>query len=117
MPCNEKDNIINKSDILNEIKYWSLLQLDTKKYNNDLSIEEMIGVLNNTISDENLKKDIFNYYIIYILKKTKLVQNKKIKWYRINDEELKDRPIVEFDDNGNWKNELLQNKRKVLIMK
>lgn len=139
MPCNDKNNILVKNNILNEIKYWSLLQLDTKKINNDISIEDILKILNEHIDDETLKKNIFEYYIKYILKRTRFNQNKKIKWYKVPDEDFKNRPMVEFDNNGNWsalitfdddnifdillfvidifKHELMNNKRKVLIMK
>ena len=129
----------NKKAVLNILESILKVQLNLSDIIKNVSIEDLLDIMNNQIDDESYKSKLFEYYIGFILNKSKSIQNHEIKWNKIDDETLKDRPIAEFNNHGVWtslitykndknhntllftldvfRNELSNNKRRVLIMK
>ena len=129
----------NKKSVLNILESILKIQLNLPDIIKNISVEDLLNIMDNQIEDENYKSKLFDYYINFILNKSKIIQNHEIRWDKMDDEKLKDRPIAEFNNHGVWislttykddknynvllfildifRNELLNNKRRVLIMK
>ena len=132
-------NDSKKKVVLNILESILKIQLNLSDIIKNVSIEDLLDIMNNQIDDEIYKNKLFEYYINLLLNKSKDIQNYEIKWYKSKDKTLENRPIVELNNHGVWtslttyendknynillftldifKNELLNNKRRVLIMK
>ena len=65
----------NKKAVLNILESILKVQLNLSDIIKNVSIEDLLDIMDNQIKDEQYKDKLFNYYINFILNKSKEIQN------------------------------------------
>ena len=75
--------------------------LSKKNIANDNLIDLFLNI-NDQLSTKEQKEEFFNNYTHYILKVAGALQGCCIIWWQEADEELKEKPYIEFDQDDKW---------------